>query len=186
LSLSLPHIRTLSDSKPLVSNCTQGELQALHSLQKMNKVVVKPADKGGGIVLIPRESYDQEVQLQINNDEFYVKLNVDPTQSFKKEIDGFLTSAFSNQMITETELQFLTCKYPVRPVLYVLPKVHKTLQNPRGRPIVSCIGSLTEPLSIFIDHYLRPIVAEQPSYLRDTMNFNHQLKNIKMSCRKLK
>ncbi len=39
------------------------------------------------------------------------------------KIAQFLTSAFNSQMITETELQFITCKYPVRPVLYVLPKV---------------------------------------------------------------
>ncbi len=83
----------------------------------MYSVVVKPADKDGGIVLIPRESYNQEVQRQINNDDFYVK------KSFKKKIAQFLTSAFNSQMITETELPFITCKYPVRPVLYVLPKV---------------------------------------------------------------
>ncbi|XDV25342.1 hypothetical protein PO909_029268 [Leuciscus waleckii] len=105
----------------------------------MSKVIIKPADKGGGIVLMPRESYDQEVQRQLNYDDFYVKLNGDPTQSFKKDIDGFLKD------FCQDDQNWI--EYPVRPVLYVLPKVHKTLSNPTGRPIVSCIGSLREPLS---------------------------------------
>lgn len=45
----------------------------------------------------------------------------------------------------------LTCEFPKTPVIYVLPKVHKSLTNVPGRPILSRIGSLTEHLSNFID-----------------------------------
>lgn len=145
------------------SNCTPGELQAVYSLQKTKQkqkpsIIVKPVDKGCAIVLISRESYDQEVQTKI--DDFFAKLNGDLTQSLKKDIDRFLESVFNNQMISKTNTQ-------LGQVLNVLPKVHKTLLNPPGHLIVSCVGSLTE-LSIFIDHYLRPIVEKQPSYLRET------------------
>lgn len=40
------------------------------------------------------------------------------------------------------------------PVIYVLPKVHKSLNNVLGQPIVSGMGSLTEPLSNFIDAHI--------------------------------
>ncbi len=96
------------------------------------------------------------------------------SQSLKKDINGFLTSAFNSQMITETEWQFLTCKYPVRPVLYVLPK--DTSQYPKTSDRQLCRISY----GTFIGHYLRPIVAEQPSYLRDTSDFIDQLKSVKV------
>ena len=50
----------------------------------------------------------------------------------------------------------------------MLPKVHKTLDHPPGRPIVSGINSPTEKLSKLMDHRLKPIVTKLPSYVQDT------------------
>uniref|UniRef100_A0A671LQ20 Uncharacterized protein n=1 Tax=Sinocyclocheilus anshuiensis TaxID=1608454 RepID=A0A671LQ20_9TELE len=46
------------------------------------------------------------------------------------------------------------------PVLYTLPKIHKSLEDPPMRPIVSGNGSLTETLSKFIDSLIQPIVKK--------------------------
>lgn len=70
------------------------------------------------------------------------------------EIDKFLSNAFESGEISETEKEYLTCEFPIMPVIYVLPKVHKSLNNVLGQPIVSGIGSLTEPLSNFIDAHI--------------------------------
>ena len=40
--------------------------------------------------------------------------------------------------------------------LFMLPNVHKNVDNPPGRPIVSGIGTLSEPLSKFIDFLIKP------------------------------
>lgn len=70
------------------------------------------------------------------------------------EIDKFLSNAFESGEISETEKEYLTCEFPIMPVIYVLPKVHKSLNNVLGQPIVSGMGSLTEPLSNFIDAHI--------------------------------
>ncbi|XP_078521656.1 uncharacterized protein LOC144790876 [Lissotriton helveticus] len=54
------------------------------------------------------------------------------------------------------------------PYFYTLPKVHKAQRPPPWRPIISGQGSLMEPLSAFVDHFLRPIVQTMPTYLKDT------------------
>ena len=64
---------------------------------------------------------------------------------------------------------------PRRPVIYTLPKIHKNLLHPPGRPIVSGNGSLTEPISQFVDSHIKDLVYALPSYLRDTMDFLHKL-----------
>ena len=40
--------------------------------------------------------------------------------------------------------------------------------NPPGRPIVSGIGTLTKYMSAFVDRELQPLLANIPSYIKDT------------------
>ena len=51
----------------------------------------------------------------------------------------------------------------------MLPKIHKP-NNP-GRPIISGCDSPPANLSIYLDHYLKPIVQNLPSYIKDTDDF---------------
>ena len=45
---------------------------------------------------------------------------------------------------------------------YTLPKLHKNVTKPPGRPIVAGIDAETAPLSFFVDFLIRPL-AEQNS-----------------------
>ncbi len=49
--------------------------------------------------------------------------------------------------ITKQEFAFMKVDYPITAVIYILPKIHKDLINPPGRPIISRIVSLTEKIS---------------------------------------
>ncbi len=63
----------------------------------------------------------------------------------------------------------------------MLPKVHKNLENPPGRPIISGNDSITEPCSKYVDYYIKPFVAKLPSYIQDStqvLNKIAQIKNI--------
>ena len=53
------------------------------------------------------------------------------------------------------------------------PKIHKP--NTPGRPIISGCDSPTEKLSIYIDHFLKPLVPLIPSYIKDTTHFLNTL-----------
>lgn len=59
--------------------------------------------------------------------------------------------------------------FPKIPVFYALPKLHKRVMPPSGRPIVAGIGNSSEKASILIDDYLRLHVTSLPSYLGDTV-----------------
>lgn len=47
---------------------------------------------------------------------------------------------------------------PKIPTLYFLPKIHKNLCVPLGRPILSGIGVWCNPVCKCIDYYLKPLM----------------------------
>uniref|UniRef100_A0A8C6V001 Uncharacterized protein n=1 Tax=Neogobius melanostomus TaxID=47308 RepID=A0A8C6V001_9GOBI len=141
----------------------------LKTLKEDKSIVIKGADKGGAIVILNRSPYINEVQCQLNNTNFYRKLDHNPTLEFKNRIRGKLDQLLENEDLTKQEHTFMTVDNPVIPVLYILPKIHKTyVDTPPGRTIVPAIGSLTENISAFVDHFLQPLVTALPSYVKDS------------------
>ncbi|CAH2321347.1 Hypothetical predicted protein, partial [Pelobates cultripes] len=84
-------------------------------------------------------------------------LSHDPTPQYSAEIKTLLNQALIDKLITKNEFDFMLVKQPVLSTFYSLPKVHKSLDNPSGRPIVSGCGNLTQNLSIYLDKILSPI-----------------------------
>lgn len=79
-----------------------------------------------------------------------------------------LDRALLNQVLTKSEHQFLYSKHPVVPHFYHIPKVHKDMEKPPGRPIIAGIDSLTSNLGSYIDHFLQGLVTSLPSYIKDS------------------
>nr|XP_055053666.1 uncharacterized protein LOC129438772 isoform X1 [Misgurnus anguillicaudatus] len=163
-------------------NLTKEQRTALKALREDKSIVIQSADKGGAIVIMDRTAYDSEIQRQLNNTTFYRKLSHNPTQEFKQTIHKKLDVFLESGDISKPEHTFMTIKFPVTPVLYTLPKIHKSYKDiPMGRPIVAAIGSLTENISAFVDYFLQPLVINLPSYVKDSMDFLKLLKSIELT-----
>ena len=64
------------------------------------------------------------------------------------------------------------------PAFYLLPKVHKGIDPPPGRPILSANGCPTEKISQFVDHFLSQTAPLHQSYTKDTTHFLKKIKDI--------
>ena len=111
-------------------------------------IVIKPADKGGNIVIMNREDYIKGGLRQLSDDNHYEELNDDPTLNYNNQIHQILQQAVNFEIIDE-KMKTLYNKTPRIPNFYMLPKIHK-IGTP-GRPIVNGIGSITEKISAYID-----------------------------------
>lgn len=80
--------------------------------------------------------------------------------------------------ITADEFSYMFVEHPITPIFYALPKIHKSLTNPPGRPIVAGIGSVTERISSFVDSFLKPFVWALPSFTRDSMDIIQLLRGL--------
>ena len=156
-------------------NLTREEQQALQKLRNRLDIIIKPADKGGAVVVWRKDLYIQEAQSQLSDSSFYMKTTRDLTLDNLKIVNDSVQDEISLGNLPATASNLI----PVNPRcsrFYLLPKIHKP-ENP-GRPVVSACCCPTEFISAFIDDVLKPLVSQLPSYVKDTNHLLNILKDI--------
>ena len=133
------------------SNVSKAEQVAIKTIANDRSIVLKPFDKGRGIAVLNRSDYQAEIERQLKG-HHYVTLNSDITHDTKIMVLETLQIMLYNKEIDETTFNYLNpLNHKIRtPVIYVLPKVHKSPPaNSKfaGRPIISGNGSPTEKIS---------------------------------------
>ncbi|CAH2283625.1 Hypothetical predicted protein [Pelobates cultripes] len=149
-----------------IDNLSFAERRALQDFKQQTDLIIKPADKGGNIVLMKRSEYVDMCMCHLNDISYYRILSSDPTSTYVNELETLLHDALNQQIINQDELIFLLPnKTPTIATFYCLPKIHKGTRPPPGRPIVSGNNCLTEALSKFVEKILHPLVLKLPSYI---------------------
>ena len=148
----------------------------MQNLRKRNDVVIKPADKGGAVVVWEKNAYIEEATRQLSDTTFYVKTAIDKTVANNQIVKTSVNELIENESLPPEAGQLLLHPSQLgKPCFYMLPKIHKMScpnELPVGRPIVSAISCPTERLSHFLDTLFQPIVSKLPTYIKDT---NHAL-----------
>ena len=152
------------------SNLSTEEWAALKNLNKRKDIVIKPADKGGAVVVWRSDLYQQEAFRQLSDKSFYAKVDKDLTLTNQKLVKETIQDLISKQELPATA-QNLIITTPRTSRIHFKPKIHKP-NNP-GRPIVSACSCPTELISSYLDKIMVPIVKSLPSHIKDT---NHALK----------
>ena len=164
--------------RPGRKNITPEESRALKELTRNRHIIIKPADKGGAVVIQNRDDYITEGLRQLQDPTFYSEQAIDLTQKHQKEIADILDDMIMYQQIHISCHNYLTGGKVRTAQFYMLPKIHKTTTNPPGRPIVSGNGCPTEKISQFIDFFLQPCVRNIRSYIKDTSDFLKMLESV--------
>uniref|UniRef100_A0A803JWW8 Reverse transcriptase domain-containing protein n=1 Tax=Xenopus tropicalis TaxID=8364 RepID=A0A803JWW8_XENTR len=160
------------------SNLSCVERQALKTLQNNLTIFVTKADKGGGTVVLNKHDYEQEAARQLGNSSHYRKLDGDPTFKFKNELNIFMNAAVMEGVITDEIYPLILTQHPKVPKIYFLPKIHKSLDCPPGRPIVSNVSSLWQSSAIYVDIHLQEILPSLKPSLTDTTEFQNRLNDV--------
>ena len=129
------------------SNLTREEWSALRSLRTRRDIVIKPADKGGAVVVWRSDLYKEEAFRQLSDTNFYAKVDKDLTPSHQKLVKELSTS-LSQTAIFHLQLKTFLSLLLEPPHIYFLPKINKP-NNP-GRPIVSACKCPTKLISSYL------------------------------------
>ena len=84
----------------LPSNLSPSERETLNSLQNRPDIIINKADKGVKVVVMDRHVYINNCEYQLNNKEFYVKLDHDPTQNICNDINSEIKNMLDNKLKT--------------------------------------------------------------------------------------
>ncbi|XP_070189013.1 uncharacterized protein [Littorina saxatilis] len=145
-------------------------MKELKQKVKEREIRISKADKGGAVVVQNCEKYIQEAKTQLNNPLHYTKLTKDTTSHIVQTSNAIVADLYDKGDIDKTTKDWaVTDENNVQcHRFYTLPKIHKSLTNTPGRPIVSGVNGPTEKLSKLVDHWLQDCVKSVPSYIQDT------------------
>ncbi|GFR64299.1 hypothetical protein ElyMa_005503000 [Elysia marginata] len=106
-------------------NLRNGEKQALNELKKYKNITIKPADKGGAVVVLNTSDYIAECTKQLSNITHYQPLSANPTNKYNKIISKTLEQGIRGREITPEVAKALLAPHPTPGRFYILPKIHK-------------------------------------------------------------
>lgn len=152
-------------------------------LEKRKDIIVRPADKGGGVVLLSKEFYHGQIMDMLSDEATYRTLDKDPTQAYRDQLKVLVDLGSNTGVLSDKEKRFLLPSSSQIPTLYTLPKVHKDLENPPARPIVNSIDPVSSRMGQYLDQFLQKSVVSTRSYLRDTKNFLNSLQTVELAGR---
>lgn len=174
-------------TRPEKYNISTQEVRALRQLKAVKHIVLKPADKGSAVVIQSREQYVHEAMRQLEDNNYYKKLDKPIYMETVPMISDILDRLENKKFIIAKQRKYLQGEFqPRERRFYTLPKIHKdptkwTVPNeiPPGRPIVSDCGSESYRTAEYLEHFLTPLSVKHPAYVRDTYHFVDIVKGIR-------
>ena len=135
------------------------------------------------MVVWKRNDYIKEAEKQLGDKSMYQKLNF--KEKLLRDLVDKSNSSFKGikrkGCIFDRILKYFTNEFKRATNLgrfYLLPKIHKRLENVPGRPVISNCGAPTEKASEFLNFHLKSIMQNGASYYKDSNNFKSKIKNI--------
>lgn len=167
-------------------NLSRLESEAIRRLKSNTDIIIKPADKGGALVVMDKSNYLIECYRQLDDKQYYSKLDKPIYPTNKIKIGKILNNLYNDGYINEKQLQYLSG--PIEPKtrkFYILPKIHKDKNTwtipgvmPQGRPIVCDVDSESYRVSEYVNSFLTPLSVKHKSYLKNSYDFIEKIRNL--------
>ncbi|CAJ0940485.1 unnamed protein product [Ranitomeya imitator] len=125
-----------------------------------------------------KSDYLEEVFRQLNDISFYKIISYNPLSQIAQKIKPVVDFHLPASTIDSKMRDFLIKTDPIIPIFYILPKIHKRLLKPPGRPIVSLTDSILSPLAIVLEKILTPLFKSTQSFLLDTNEFIRVIRSL--------
>jgi hypothetical protein len=166
-------------------NTPPGFWKAIQDLQRRTDIVIKPADKNLGLVMIDSSWYLKECQHQLSDQDVYLDVTKDAESHILhawQALSALIHRASQRSTITDKEAVWLSAYNPNSakvPKFYLIIKLHKTPVV--GRPIVASTQWITTRASKFVAHHLNQLMTHVTDLIPDSTSMVRAIDNINES-----
>lgn len=172
----------------LKQNITKTEITHLNKLKSSLKteLIIKPADKGIGLVIMDQTNYIKEALRQLSDTKYYKPISKPISNDNAIKIKSILLELFEQKYLNKYELNLLlpSQNFSTR-LIYFLPKLHKKIDEwfipnliPKARPIMSAVNCESYASSIYLESFLHPLTINHPAHIKNTADLINKLSNI--------
>ena len=160
-------------------HCSFKLLSELRDLSR--RYVIKPADKGGRVVVMSKNFYSKGV-LSLLDTPDYMRLPTtrDHISMIKSDVISALNrlkSKLKSARICNSPFHETVTQESRIGLFYGLPKIHKSLENPPLRPVASQINHPSAPIARSVDRIVQQYIYEHNPHL--LFSTDHALKILK-------
>ena len=166
------------DTNLKYSNLTKEERNAMFGLRDDTSIIIKEADKGSAVVVWDKCDYLAEASKQLGDEKVYDKISGDVVSPLINTVKHCLAKVKLRGDICNETMEYFFIDKPRVGRFYLLPKIHKRLQNVPGRPVISNSSYFTENISSFLDFHLQPLSRQVKSFIKDTNDFLRKLRDL--------
>ncbi|CAF1482133.1 unnamed protein product, partial [Didymodactylos carnosus] len=168
-----------------IPNLSCDEIKAMNTLMNDHTLVITKVDKGNAIAVLNRIDYLDKANAILDDKNLFVLRNRNLTEEREKELIHYLLKLKRGKIITEKQYDLMrpktgsrtpyVCLFPY--VAYFLPKVHKSTLP--VRPIISSYDAYNHNTARYLANLLLSSISESDSYLKDSFEFVHRIKQNK-------
>ena len=167
-------IKNISNKHKNIPNLNKEEMKALQRLRKNRDIIIKSADKGGGIVVMNSADYEDKILSHLFSNSTYIKVTENPLKKDELICEYRALIDELKPFLTKKQYFWLNDVKNEPGLIYGLPKIHKK-GNPI-RPIISQCNSLTNKLHTYLQQLLKIGESQIPNLIRDTTDFLNRIK----------
>ena len=162
VSLCHKYFHSFNASKVFSPIFSHSDVTLLRRFSSDKSIVVTRPDKGRGVVILDRDSYNEKME-SVVSDKSKFSLVTDPIlktmRQVEDKINRLLTKLKSLGMISGEVYKRIYASGSTPGILYGLPKIHKTLAP--LRPIFSACGTPAYNLAKFLVPVLAPLTRNE-------------------------
>ena len=158
-----------------IGNMSEAEEDALLGLIRDEAIIIRPADKGSGIVVLDTVDYVTKLGDEMGDTSTYRSLASDKTAEVHRKVKKLVGGLHQKGYIGAHQKAYMVPAKPQPGQLQGNPKLHKP--GAPLRTIVSGRGHATERVAELAEEQLRAHVESLPSYIRDTKDFLVKLRD---------
>ena len=129
-------LHRLRYGQPRKKNLSKEGYKSIKSLRNNSDIIIKPADKGSAIVILVKQYYINEGEKQLHKNQFYEETETDLAGEVIHRVNPHVNNMLQRGQISQNTSNYLTTDLDRTQQFYLLPKLHKDIENPPGRPIV--------------------------------------------------